>query len=88
MNNSMARKWCKLESDWSANAWARADGLWRRESPEQQEAADAAWRRAACESGNLLHVLWCELCQLADDVRPRCAAPESAPVEPSPTRLT
>lgn len=56
---------------WRSDSWASARGLWKRPSPEEEAEDDRSWCEAACESGGLPRVLWCELCQLISDLVPR-----------------
>jgi hypothetical protein len=39
-------------------------------SPEEDAEDSRTWDGAAIESGGVLRVMWCELCQLVDDVKP------------------
>lgn len=64
----MAHHICKWGGDWHSASWTSARGLWVKLSPEQEAEEEREWEEAACEDGRLLHVLWCELCQLAGDV--------------------
>jgi hypothetical protein len=80
----MARHMCRWNGDWHTRAWASARGLLIVPSAEEDAQDARTWDGAANESGGVLRVMWCELCQLVDDVKPIGARPEAERAVESP----
>lgn len=80
----MARHLCRWNGDWHPRAWASARGLWIVPSPEDDAEDSRTWDGAAIESGGVLRVMWCELCQLVEDVKPEVHHIEPEPAVETP----